>query len=97
MRDSSGWHSQTMPFSFLQRDKPPEIRNLKLSTYTPVLAFEDLIAGIDNVRHDVFLSPKFTELARHCIFRLLVKYGNVGELVAQRQESSYRPPSVARP
>jgi hypothetical protein len=86
-----------MPFSFLQRDKSARSRQeLTLTSYRPVLVFERLVAGIDNLRHDVFVSAKFTELARHCIFRLLVKYGNVGELIAQRQETAFRPPSVVR-
>src|SRR5581483_3155130 len=87
-----------MAFRFLQRDRPADnLRNVKLSTYTPVLTFDGLLAGVDNVRHDVFISTKFTELARQCIFRLLVKYGNVGELVAQQQEKAFRPPSVVKP
>ena len=39
-------------------------RELTLSTYIPHIALDGLVRGVDNVRHDVFLSPKFTEVAR---------------------------------
>jgi hypothetical protein len=73
-----------MAFSFLQRGNPSEhARQLSLTRYEPQLVLEDLVTGIDNVRHDVFLSPKFTDAVRLHIFKLIAKHGNVEELAAE--------------
>src|SRR5215472_5521247 len=72
-----------MAFSFLQRGNPTEsARQLSLTSYEPLLALENLVTGIDNVRHDVFLSPRFCDAARQHIFRLIAKHGSVEELAA---------------
>jgi len=72
-----------MAFTFLQRGNPSELaRQLSLTSYEPLLVLEDLVTGIDNVRHDVFLSPRFCDAARLHIFKLVAKYGNVEELAA---------------
>jgi len=72
-----------MAFSFLQRGNPSEYaRQLSLTSYQPVLVLENLLTGIDNIRHDVFLSPKFCDAARQQIFKLIAKHGNVEELAA---------------
>src|SRR5579863_7173467 len=73
-----------MAFSFLQRGNLTEsARQLSLSSYVPSIVLENLVAGIDNIRHDVFISPKFTEVARSQIFKLLVKHGNVEDLTVE--------------
>jgi hypothetical protein len=83
-----------MAFPFLQRSSPAEARQVQLAMYTPVLALEGLTAGVDNVRHDVFLSPKFSEQARQHIARLIAKYGAVEDLVRADSVGQFRPPSV---
>ncbi|PYP91288.1 MAG: hypothetical protein DMG65_08415 [Candidatus Angelobacter sp. Gp1-AA117] len=72
-----------MPFPFLQRASLPEsARQLSLTSYVPSIVLENLVAGIDNLRHDVFISPRFTEATRQHIFRLIAKHGNVEDLTA---------------
>ncbi len=56
---------------------PPE-----LASYTPSLSLEGLSVGIDNLRHDVHLSPKFTEMARAHVARLIARHGDVEGLLA---------------
>jgi hypothetical protein len=87
-----------MSFSFLQRGSLPEhARQLTLASEWPSLALEELVTGIDNVRHDVFLSPKFVEVARQYIFKLIAKHGNVEELVTEdRPAVRPRQPNLAR-
>jgi hypothetical protein len=53
-----------------------------LSTYTPSLSLEGLLVGVDNLRHDVHLSPKFTETARAHIARIIARHGDVEGLLA---------------
>jgi hypothetical protein len=75
-----------MSFSFLQRGSLPEhARQLELASDEPSLVLEGLVTGIDNLRHDVFLSPKFAESARQHIFRLVARHGNVEELAAEER------------
>ena len=59
----------------------------QLSTYTPKLTLEDLQLGVDNLRHDVHLSPRFVEQARLQIARLIVRHGDMeGLLAAEKTE-----------
>lgn len=81
-----------MAFPFLQRGNLSEsAQQLSLSSYVPSISLEGLVAGIDNVRHDVFLSPRFTEITRSHIFKLIVKHGNVEALAAEDLGFSARP------
>ena len=83
------------PFSFLQRGSLAErARQFSLASYTPSLTLEGLLTGIDNVRHDVFLSAKFCDHARQHIARLLAKYGGVEDLVKEAPAAQFRPPSI---
>src|SRR5499425_2087943 len=59
-----------------------EIIPPSLSSYTPSLSLEGLSVGIDNLRHDVHLSPKFTETARAHVARLIARHGDVEGLLA---------------
>src|SRR5246500_4048176 len=53
-----------------------------LTTYTPSLSLEGLQVGVDNLRHDVHLSSKFTETARAHIAKLIARHGDVEGLLA---------------
>jgi hypothetical protein len=73
-----------MVFPFLNRGSLEEqARQIPLSLYAPVLALEGLTAGVDNVRHDVYLSSKFCDQSRVHISRLITKYGNVEDLAVE--------------
>src|SRR5437764_12426149 len=61
----------------------------QLSSYIPKLVLEDLQLGVDNLRHDVHLSPRFVEQARLQIARLIVRHGDMEGLLAA--ENSKRP------
>ena len=87
-----------MPFSFLQRGNLEEhLRQVSLASYKPELTLEGLVTGVDNVRHDVWLSHKFCDVARQHIVKLIAKYGNVEPLLVQDQSVSFQPVSVIRP
>jgi hypothetical protein len=61
----------------------------RLTTFTPVLSLEILQVGVDNLRHDVHLSPKFVEQTRLNLTRLLARHGDVEGLIAA--EAAERP------
>jgi hypothetical protein len=64
-----------------------------LSSYSPSLSLEGLLVGVDNLRHDVHLSPKFTETARAHIGRLIARHGDVeGLLAAEAPQTGPRSP-----
>ncbi len=61
----------------------------QLTSYTPKLTLNDLQLGVDNLRHDVHLSPQFVEQARLQIARLIVRHGDMeGLLAAEKTERS---------
>ncbi len=88
-----------MAFPFLQRGNLTELaRQLSLGAETPSISLENLVAGIDNVRHDVFLSPKFSDTARAHIYRQIAKHGNVEDMMAEPLSASsgaFRPAPAA--
>jgi class 3 adenylate cyclase len=48
----------------------------------PAIALEGLVVGVDNLRHDVSLSPRFVEAARAQIMRSIVHHSELQELLA---------------
>ncbi len=54
----------------------------QLTSYAPKLALEGLQLGVDNLRHDVHLSPRFVEQARLQIARLIMRHGDMEGLLA---------------
>ena len=82
------------PFPFAQRGNLAEhARQLALGQYTPAIALEGLLTGVDNVRTDVYLSPKFSEIVRQHINHLLAKYGNVEDFLVE--DAFSREPSAS--
>lgn len=67
----------------------PAVESLppKLTSYTPAFSFESLQLGIDNVRHDVWLSPDFAKAAGAHIAKLIAKYGNIEALTTAEPSS----------
>jgi hypothetical protein len=63
----------------------------RLNSYVPKLTLDNLQLGVDNLRHDVHLGPRFVEQARLQIARLIVRYGDMEGLLGV--ESTERRPS----
>jgi class 3 adenylate cyclase len=66
------------------RPAPPN-----LAASTPFLSLEGLTVGVDNLRYDAVLSPKFVELARAQIARLIARHGELEGLLGA--ESAHQP------
>jgi class 3 adenylate cyclase len=60
------------------------------------IALEGLAVGVDNLRHDVSLSPRFMEAARAHIMRLIVRYGELQGLLAAEAPAKSQGPSWMR-
>jgi hypothetical protein len=84
-------------FPFFQRASLAEhARDIQLAAFSPSLEFDGLLTGIDNIRHDVYLSPAFTDAARQHIHKLIVRDGNVESLLAPKPASFSAPPQIIR-
>jgi len=72
-----------MPFGFLQRGGTlsEHAQQTQLSSYQPSIQLENLVRGVDNIRHDVALSARFMESTRNHIFRLITRHGQIEPLV----------------
>ena len=67
-------------FPFFERVNVAEhVKQLTLSGYTPEIKLEGLLTGVDNLRHDVYLSPKFSDVARGYLQKVIAKYGAAGK------------------
>src|SRR5260370_33826239 len=72
----------------------PEIPNLSASA--AFVSLDGLTVGVDNLRHDVVLSQKFTELARAQIARLIARHGELDGLLTAEAPASTQGPSWMR-
>ena len=87
-----------MAFPFLQRGNLTEFaRHLSLASDTPAIPLENLVTGIDNLRHDVFLSQKFSDIAQTHISKLIAKAGAVEDLATEMMVLAKRPPRAGAP
>ncbi|MBZ5681782.1 MAG: hypothetical protein LAO24_16925 [Acidobacteriia bacterium] len=70
----------------------------ELSASTPSISLEGLSVGVDNLRHDVVLSPRFVEAARTQIAKLIARHGELEGLLAAEAASvaASRAPSWMR-
>jgi len=50
---------------------PPRAMPIDLARYSPELPMASLVVGVDNIHHDVYLSPAFHEATRGFIFDLI--------------------------
>ena len=67
-----------------------------LAAATPFVSLEGLTVGVDNLRHDVVLSPKFVELARAQIARLIIRHGELERWLALENPQASGSPSWIR-
>jgi hypothetical protein len=67
-----------------------------LSASTPNVSLEGLCVGVDNLRHDVVLSPKFVELARAHVARLVARHGELEGLLSAESSQPGQGPSWMR-
>jgi class 3 adenylate cyclase len=72
----------------------PGLPNLAAST--PFVSLDGIPVGVDNLRHDVVLSPRFVELARAQIARLIARHGELEGLLAAEAPSASQAPSWMR-
>jgi len=67
-----------------------------LAASTPYISLEGISVGVDNLRHDVLLSPRFVELAKAQIARLIARHGEIEGLLGAETQQSTQGPSWMR-
>jgi class 3 adenylate cyclase len=67
-----------------------------LAAATPSVSLEGLCLGVDNLRHDVALSPRFVEAGRAQIARLVARHGELEGLLAAEATLPAQGPSWLR-
>jgi len=68
----------------------------ELAASTPFVSLEGLSLGVDNLRHDVVLSPRVVDAARAQIARLIARHGDLEGLLAAEAPQSSQTPSWLR-
>src|SRR6202166_1217097 len=68
----------------------------KLAAATPSVSLEGISVGVDNLRHDVVLSPRFVELGRAQVARLIARHGELEGLLSAEAPRSTQGPSWMR-
>jgi len=63
---------------------------------TPFVSLEGLSLGVDNLRHDVVLSPRVVEAARAQLARLVIRHGELEGLLASESTQASQGPSWMR-
>ena len=76
--------------------EPEKLALPELIASPPSMALEGLVVGVDNLRHDVVLSPRLVEAARAHVKRLIVLHGELEGLLAAEAPQQTQAPSWLR-
>jgi hypothetical protein len=60
-----------------------------MASYIPEFTLQGFVAGVDNLRPDIFLSAKFTEIARSHLTNLVEQHGDVEQLARAVEENPF--------
>ncbi len=76
--------------------EPEKLAPPEMIAAAPSIALGGLAVGVDNLRHDVALSPRFVEAARAQVMRLIVRHGELEGLMAAETPQHHQGPSWMR-
>ena len=76
--------------------EPDKLALPEMIAAAPLIALDGLAVGVDNLRHDVALSPRFVEAARSHVMRLIVRHGELEGLLAAEGTQKTHSPSWMR-
>ena len=84
-------------FPIFRLGKEPDKPDLpELTAAAPSIALEGLAVGVDNLRHDVVLSPRFVEATRTHVMRLIARHGEMEGLISAEAPPKTQGPSWMR-
>src|SRR5213076_677118 len=67
----------------------------ELTSYNVMIPMASLAIGVDNIHHDVFLSPKFVQAARDYLLDLIRQHTTSAQAPGMEPRQSRGPDSVA--
>jgi hypothetical protein len=76
--------------------EPEKLPPPEMIAAAPSIALEGLAVGVDNLRHDVALSPRFVDATRAQVMRLIVRHGELEGLMAAETPQHNQGPSWMR-
>src|ERR1700693_6071999 len=76
--------------------EPDKLALPEMIAAAPSSALEGIAVGVDNLRHDVALSPRFVETARAHVMRIIVRHGELEGLLAAESTQKTQGPSWMR-
>ena len=76
--------------------EPDKLALPEMIAAAPSIALEGLAVGVDNLRHDVALSPRFVEAARSHVMRLIVRHGELEGMLGAESPQKTQGPSWMR-
>src|SRR6202167_252067 len=76
--------------------EPEKLAPPEMIAAVPSIALEGLAVGVENLRHDVDMSPRFVDAARAQITRLIVRHGELEGLLAAETPHRNQAPSWMR-
>ncbi|HWY20366.1 MAG TPA: hypothetical protein VNX26_04045 [Candidatus Acidoferrum sp.] len=76
--------------------EPEKLALPEMIAATPSITLEGLAVGVDNLRHDVALSPRLVETARAHVMRLIARHGELEGLLAAETPLHAQGPSWLR-
>ena len=76
--------------------EPEQLAPPNLAATAPSMTLEGLSLGVDNLRHDVALSPHFVDAARAQIMRLIVRHGELEGLLSAEAPPKEQAPAWMR-
>jgi hypothetical protein len=76
--------------------EPEKLALPEMIAAAPSITLEGLAVGVDNLRHDVALSPRLVEAARAQVMRLIVRHGELEGLLAAEATQQTQSPSWMR-
>ncbi len=67
----------------------PLLSDFPLKSYAVSFSLERMVPGVDNIRHDVLISPTFANATRKIVSRLIARHAGVEKRGADSQQSGW--------
>ncbi|RJQ67109.1 MAG: hypothetical protein C4519_24635 [Desulfobacteraceae bacterium] len=74
---------------FSYEKQPPPLTSFPLKSYAVNFSLERLIPGVDNIRHDVLISPIFMNATRKIVAQLVARHGGLEKRGRDAQQVSW--------
>ncbi|MCJ8499878.1 hypothetical protein [Desulfatitalea alkaliphila] len=74
---------------FAQQHTPPPLDDFPLKSYTVAFSLDRLMPGVDNIRHDVLISPIFTNATRKIAAQLVARHAGIEKRGPESPQSNW--------